>query len=75
MFFAPFAGWRPVKGTDRRTKGDFAYCIKELVTIDSPDAPRVTIVMDTLTTHHPCSLYEAFEPVQAKALWDRCELH
>src|SRR5688500_531627 len=75
MLFAPFEGWRHVKVTDRRTKVDFAYCIKDLLTIYYPDAPRVTIVMDNLNTHDPSSLYEAFEPAQAKSLLDRCEFH
>ena len=61
MLFAPFEGWRHVKVTDRRTKVDFAYCIKDLLTIYYPDAQRVTIVMDNLNTHHPASLYETFE--------------
>ena len=29
--------------------------------------------MDNLNTHTPASLYEAFSPEQAKALWDRFE--
>src|SRR5947209_750615 len=50
MFFAPFEGWRHVKVTDRRTKVDFAHCIKELLTLHYPDAAKVTIVMDNLNT-------------------------
>lgn len=33
MLFAPLEGWRHVKGTDRRTKVDFAHCIKDLLTV------------------------------------------
>ena len=29
--------------------------------------------MDNLNTHRPGALYEAFEPAEAKALWDRFE--
>jgi len=29
--------------------------------------------MDNLNTHTPGSLYEAFQPDRAKALWDRFE--
>jgi transposase len=75
MFFAPFEGWRHVKVTERRTKGDFAYGIKDLLTLHYPDAERVTVVMDNLNTHHPSSLYEAFEPAEAKSLLDRCDFH
>ncbi len=75
MLFAPFEGWRHVKVTDRRTKVDFAYCIKDLLTLYYPDAERVTIVMDNLNTHHPSSLYEAFEPAEARSLLERCDFH
>lgn len=75
MLFAPFEGWRHVKVTDRRTKVDFAYCIKDLLTLNYPDAEMVTIVMDNLNTHHPSSLYEAFEPAEAKSLLGRCDFH
>jgi transposase len=75
MLFAPFEGWRHVKVTDRRTKVDFAYCVKDLLSLHYPDAERVTIVMDNLNTHHPSSLYEAFEPAEAKSLLDRCDFH
>ena len=37
------------------------------------DAERITLVMDNLNTHTPGSLYEAFTPEKAKALWDRFE--
>lgn len=38
-----------------------------------PYAERITLVMDNLNTHSPASLYEAFAPEKAKALWDRFE--
>jgi DDE superfamily endonuclease len=75
MVFAPLEGWRHVKGTDRRTKGDWAHCIKDIWTVEFPDAEKVTIVMDNLNTHRPASLYEAFAPEEAKSLLDRCDFH
>jgi DDE superfamily endonuclease len=33
------------------------------------------LVQDNLNTHTPASLYEAFEPAEAKRLADRLELH
>ena len=75
MVFAPFEGWRHVKVTDRRTTVDFASCIKDLLTLYYPDAERVTIVMDNLNTHHPSSLYAAFEPTEAQSLLNRCDFH
>ena len=32
---------------------------------------KITLVMDNLNTHTPGSFYEAFQPAQAKQLWDR----
>lgn len=75
MLFAPFEGWRHIKVTDRRTKVDFAHCIKDMLTLYYPDADKVTIVMDNLNTHHPSSLYEAFEPAEARSLLERCDFH
>lgn len=75
MSFAPFEGWRHVQVTDRRTKVDFAHCIKDLLTMHYPYAEMVTLVMDNLNTHHPSSLYDACEPAEAKALLDRCDFH
>ncbi|ETX03773.1 MAG: transposase (plasmid) [Candidatus Entotheonella factor] len=63
------------KVTDRRTKADFAYRIKDLLPVYYLNAAKATIVMDNLNTHNPSSLYEAFEPVEAKSLLDRCDLH
>jgi DDE superfamily endonuclease len=56
MFFAPVEGWRHVKVTAQRTKVDFAYCSKDWLTVHSPEAERVTIVLDNLNTQHPSSL-------------------
>ena len=75
MLFAPFEGWRHVHVTDRRTKVACAHCIKDLLTIHYPHAEMVTLVMYNLNTHHPSSLYDAFEPAEAKALLDRCDFH
>jgi len=33
------------------------------------------LVQDNLNTHSPASLYEAFEPAEAKRLVDRFEIH
>jgi transposase len=71
----PLRGWRDLKVTERRTKLDWAYFVRELVDEHYPKATRIVLVMDNLNTHRPGSLYEAFEPAEAKRLWDRLELH
>ena len=75
MLFEPLAGWRHVQVTDRRTKIDFAHVIKELVDELDPDAEKIVLVMDNLNTHKIASLYEAFEPAEARRLVDKLEIH
>jgi DDE superfamily endonuclease len=71
----PLRGWREVKVTTQRTRVDWAHFVRELVDIHYPDANRIVLVMDNLNTHTPASLYQAFEPAEAKRIWDRLELH
>ena len=75
MVCEPLAGKRHVKVTARRTKVDWAHLIRELVDVRYPQATRLTLVMDNLNTHGPSSLYEAFEPTEARRLLERLELH
>lgn len=75
MFFAPLENWRQVKVTDRRTSSDFAECLRELVDTHFPDAERIVLVLDNLSTHTPAALYAAFEPAEAKRVWDKLEFH
>jgi hypothetical protein len=49
--------------------------VKDLLDVCDPDAEQVVLVQDNLNTHTPASLYEAFEPAEAKRLADRLELH
>lgn len=66
----PLAGRRMVRVTERRTKRDWARFVKEIAE-QYPQAERITLVMDNLSTHKPGSLYESFSPEEAKRLWDR----
>ena len=90
MLFAPLEGWRWAGVTDRRTKVDWAHQVKKLVDEDYPDKDypdkdypdkdypdkdRIVLVMDNLNTHHPASLYEAFEPMEARRIAERLEIH
>ena len=65
MLFAPLAPAGRVR--ERRTKVDWAHVIKKLVDEDYPDRDRIVLVMDNLNTHKLSSLYEAFEPAEARA--------
>ena len=72
MSCEPLAGKRMVTITERKTKRDWA-CFLEEIASGYESAERITLVMDNLNTHNPGSLYEAFPPHKAKALWDRFE--
>jgi transposase len=75
MRFEPLAGRRRVKVTDQRTKIDFAHAIRDMVDQDYPEAEVIVLVMDNLNTHKPASLYEAFEPAEARRLIEKLEIH
>ena len=69
--FEPLTGKSQLKVTDHRKKTDWAFFIKELVDEMYPEAEKITLVMDNLNTHNGSSLYEAFEPQEAKRILDR----
>lgn len=75
MAFEPLQGVRYTKITERRTKLDWALFIKDLVDNQYAGAEKIIFVMDNLNTHHKSSLYEAFEPDEAKRIADRFEIH
>ena len=75
MFTEPLEGRRWVDVTERRTKVDWAHRIKELVDLRYPEAERIVLVMDNLNTHTPASLYEAFDPTEARRLAQKLEIH
>jgi hypothetical protein len=75
MCYEPLAGWRRVMIRERRTKVDWAWCIKELVEVHYPEAERLVLVMDNLNTHTPAALYEVFPPQEARGLAQRLEIH
>jgi len=75
MLLAPVQGWRQVEVTKRKTRVDYALCLKRLADEYFPHAARIVLVQDNLNTHHPCSLYEAFSPTEARRLIDRFEFH
>jgi hypothetical protein len=75
MAFEPLSGRRIVEVTARRTAIDFARFLKRLLDEVYPKAVRVVLVTDNLNTHCTGSLYEAFEPAEARRLAERVEWH
>lgn len=75
MLFAPLEGWRHVEVTERRTAIDYAKILRDLSDIHFPTAEKIVLVQDNLNTHAPASLYEAFEPAEARRIIERFEWH
>ena len=75
MEVEPLAGRRHVEITERRTRKDWAKQIKDMLEDRYPHACKVRLVMDNLNTHNIASLYEAFEPQEARRLAERLEIH
>src|SRR6516225_1695729 len=65
MFVDVNRPWRHAKVTDQRTSADFADCMRDLVDEHYPDAERIRIVLDNLSTHTPAALYDRFPPAEA----------
>ena len=75
MFVEPLGCWRDVRVTSRRTAVDWAHQIRDLV--DDPryaEAELITLVCDQLNTHDLGSLYEAFDPQEAKRIANKLEI-
>jgi DDE superfamily endonuclease len=71
----PLRGWRHVKITERRTRRDYAYCVRDLVDVHCRRAAKIRLVQDNLNTHDGASLYEAFPAEEARRILDRIEFH
>ncbi len=75
LSFEPLKGKRQLKVTTRRTKVDWAHYIKGLVDEEYSEAEKIVLVQDNLNTHTGASLYEAFEPSEAKRILEKLEFH
>jgi transposase len=75
MLNAPLEGKRHVRVRERRTRKDFAEVVRELCDELYADAETIVLVLDNLNTHSIASLYEAFEPAEARRLAERLEIH
>lgn len=73
--FQPLQGWRHLKLTQRRTRADFAYWLKDLADVHFPDAEVIRLVLDNLNTHSLGTLYDVFDPAEAHRIAGKFELH
>lgn len=75
VFLDAHRPWRHVKVTERRTSQDFAQCMRELSDVHYPQAERIRVVLDNLSTHKAAALYESFTPHEARRVLRRLEFH
>lgn len=75
MMFAPLEGWRRVDVTDRHAAVDYAHVLRDLSDKHFPNAAKIVLVQDNLSTHTPASLYAAFPAPEARRLAERFEWH
>ena len=75
MEVEPLAGKRHVAVTEHRTRKDWAEQIKQMLDERYSSATKVRLVMDNLNTHNVASLYETFEPKEARRLAERLDIH
>ena len=75
LFTEPLVSWRHAEARQKRTRKDWAECIKWLLDERYPDADVVVLVCDNLNTQNIASLYEAFELAEALRLAKRLEIH
>ena len=76
MMCEPLRGWRHVMVTERRTRRDYAHCIRDLVDRFYPRVTKIRLVQDNFNTHDGASLYESFPPEEAPDFGqDRVPLH
>jgi hypothetical protein len=54
--------WRCAKVTDQRTGADFADCVRDLAEEHYPEAERIRVVLDNLSTRRPPSTSASSRP-------------
>ena len=67
--------WRKVKVTERRAAEDFAVCMRDLTDVHYPEAQRIRVVLDNLSTHSAGALYQTFPADEARRVLRRLEFH
>jgi transposase len=75
VFLDAHRAWRKVKVTERRATNDFAHCMRDLVDVHYPEAKRIRVGLDNLSTHTPAALYQALPAAEARRILRRLEFH
>lgn len=75
VFLDAHKPWRHVKVTDHRESADFAECMRDLVDVHYPQAQRIRVVLDNLSTHTEAAIYRTFRAEEARRILRRVEFH
>jgi hypothetical protein len=75
VFLDAHRPWRHVKTTDHRESIDFAECMRDLVDTHYPDAKRIRVVLDNLSTHSEAAIYRTFPAEEARRILRKIEFH
>ncbi len=75
FFLEAHRSWRKVEVTERRAAHEFAQSIRELADVYYPDAERIRVVLDNLSTQALAALYQALPPSGARRILRRLEFH
>jgi DDE superfamily endonuclease len=74
MSFEPLQGWRELVVTERRRKQEFAHSMRRLAAEEAyPQAVKIRVVLDNLSTHTAAAFYESFCAEVARNLARRIE--
>ena len=73
MTFEPLEGFREVEITERRRGVEFAHLMEHLVDDLYPEAEKIRVVLDNLSTHTGAAFYEAFPAQRARSLATKIE--
>jgi hypothetical protein len=73
MAFEPLASRREVEVTQRRRGREFAEMVGRLAEETYPEAERIRLVCDNLSTHTAAAFYGVFPPERARRLTQRVE--
>ena len=70
MLFAPLEGWRHVEVTDRHAAVDYAHLLKDVSDRWYPNAAKIALVQDNLSTHKPARSMRLFRPPRRAGWWN-----
>lgn len=73
MTFEPLRGFREVEITERRRSVEFAHLMEHVVDDLYPEAEKIRVVLDNLSTHTGAAFYEAFPAQRARSLATKIE--